>query len=206
MTRRPLVRFTHEPANAGWWTVYYDPFGATTMRMRAHLITLALFLAAGSTAGAQNPVEVGVDAQVGIGLDDQGTSISIPAQKIRAGFMLTPVMTLEPSLGFVRLSNDGSSFSTLALDLSLLYHLSASRAARQFYLRPVVGLQRVSISDDDLDVSESETDLNLGLAGGMKVPLLDRVGARFEVEFRNYMSDPSMSALNLNFGLSYFTR
>lgn len=176
------------------------------MRIRASFIALALILAAGTTAEAQNPVEVGVDAQVGIGLDDQGTTISIPAQKIRAGFMLTPVMTLEPSLGFVRLSNDGSSLSTLALDVSLLYHLGASRAARQFYLRPVVGLQRASFHDDDLDVNESETDLNLGIAGGMKVPLMDRVGARFEVEFRNYMSDPSTSAINLNFGLSYFTR
>lgn len=155
---------------------------------------------------SQNPVEVGVDAQIGFGLDDQGTSISIPAQKIRAGFMLSPVMTIEPSLGFFRISNDGSSISNTAVDVSLLYHFSPSRAVRQFYVRPVIGLQRTSFTDNDLDVSEAETDLNIGVAGGMKVPLMDRVGARFEAEFRNYMTDPSQSALNLNFGLSYFTR
>jgi hypothetical protein len=176
------------------------------MRIRATVTAIALLALASTGAQAQNPVEVGIDAQISFGLDDQGTNINIPAQKIRAGFMLTPVMTLEPSLGFFRMSNAGSSISGTALDVSLLYHFSPSRAARQFYVRPVVGLQRATFSDDDLDVSESNTDLNIGVAGGMKIPLMDRVGARFEAEFRNYMSEPSVSALNLNFGLSYFTR
>jgi hypothetical protein len=176
------------------------------MRIRATITAFALLAVASTGAQAQNPIEVGIDAQIGFGLDDQGTSINIPAQKVRAGFMLTPAMTIEPSLGFVRLSNDGSSISGTAIDVSLLYHFSPSRAARQFYIRPVVGLQRSSFSDDDTDVSESNTDLNIGVAGGMKIPLMDRVGARFEAEFRNYMNDPSVSALNLNFGLSYFTR
>ena len=177
------------------------------MRFRATFVTLAILAVAATSAQAQNPVEVGIDAQIGFGLDDQGTSISIPAQKIRAGFMLTPVMTIEPSLGFYRLSNDGSSISSTAVDVSLLYHFSPSRTVRQFYLRPVIGLQRASFSNDAADISEANTDLNIGIAGGMKIPLMDRVGARFEAEFRNYMTDPeSTSAFNLNFGLSYFTR
>lgn len=181
------------------------------MRIRAIAAATALLGLAATGAQAQqragqNPVEVGVDAQIGFGLDDQGTTISIPAQKIRAGFMVAPAMTIEPSLGFFRISGDGGSISTTAVDVSLLYHFSPSRAARQFYLRPVIGVQRTSFSDDDLDVSEADTDMNIGVAGGMKVPLMDRVGARFEAEFRNYMSEPSVSALNLNFGLSYFTR
>jgi hypothetical protein len=178
-----------------------------TMRIRATFSAFAflgLFATAAQAQGTQNPVEVGIDAQISFGLDDQGTSISIPAQKVRAGFMISPVMTIEPSLGFYRISNDGSSMSSTALDVSLLYHFSAARTARQFYVRPVIGLTRLGAEFDG--EGDSQTDLNIGVAGGMKLPLMDRVGARVEAEFRNYMSDPSVSALNLNFGLSYFTR
>ena len=176
------------------------------MRIRAILSAFALVGITATTAQAQqNPVEIDIDAQIGFGLDDQGTTIAIPAQKIRAGFMLTPAMTIEPSLGFFRFSSDGSSISTTALDVSLLYHFSTLRTARQFYVRPVVGLQRISASSDLGD--DSQTDMNLGVAGGIKIPLVDRVGARVEAEFRHYMSDPeSVNALNLNFGLSFFTR
>lgn len=177
------------------------------MRIRATLSAaafLGLFAATAQAQGTQNPVEVGIDAQISFGLDDQGTSIAIPAQKVRAGFMISPVMTIEPSLGFYRISNDGSSASSTALDVSLLYHFSPDRMARQFYVRPVIGINRASVDIDG--AGDSQTDMNIGVAGGMKLPLMDRVGARFEAEFRNYMSDPSVSALNLNFGLSYFTR
>lgn len=178
------------------------------MRIRATLSAFALIGLVATAAEAQqaNPIEVGMDAQISFGLDDQGTSISIPAQKVRAGFLINPAMTIEPSFGFDRYSNDAMSVSTADIDVSLLYHFSTLRTAKQYYLRPVIGLQRVSMKDKTTDESASNTDLNIGVAGGIKIPLMDRVGARAEAEFRNYMSDPSVSAFNLNFGLSYFTR
>ena len=176
------------------------------MRIRATLSAFALLAVVATTAQAQNPIEVGIDAQISFGLDDQGTSISIPAQKVRAGFLINPAMTIEPSLGFNRFSNDAMSMSTADIDVSLLYHFSTLRTAKQFYVRPVIGLQRVSVTDKTVDESTSATDMNIGVAGGVKIPLMDRVGARAEAEFRNYMSDPSVSAFNLNFGLSYYTR
>jgi hypothetical protein len=176
------------------------------MRIRATLSAFALLGLVATTAQAQNPIEVGIDAQISFGLDDQGTSISIPAQKVRAGFLINPAMTIEPSLGFNRFSNDVMSSSRADIDVSLLYHFSTLRTAKQYYVRPVIGLQRVSITDKTVDESASATDMNIGVAGGVKIPLMDRVGARAEAEFRNYMSDPSVSAFNLNFGLSYYTR
>lgn len=176
------------------------------MRIRATLSAFALLGLVATTAQAQNPIEVGIDAQISFGLDDQGTSISIPAQKVRAGFLINPAMTIEPSLGFFRISDDAGSLSTADIDVSLLYHFSTLRTAKQYYLRPVVGLRRISMTDKVLDESTSNTDMNIGVAGGVKIPLMDRVGARAEAEFRNYMSDPSVSAFNLNFGLSYYTR
>ena len=133
------------------------------MRIRATLSAaafLGLFAATAQAQGTQNPVEVGIDAQISFGLDDQGTSISIPAQKIRAGFMISPVMTIEPSLGFYRISNDGSSMSSTALDVSLLYHFSPARTARQFYVRPVIGPRnpeqlRYSYAAGDLSLDEA---------------------------------------------------
>lgn len=182
------------------------------MRLRATLSAFALIAVAVPAAQAQqaaapNPIEVGIDAQIGFGLDDQGTTIAIPAQKIRAGFMINPAMTIEPSLGFFRAGADGASFSTTALDVSLLYHFSQDRAVRQFYVRPVVGIFRVSA--DNGTTSDATTFMNVGVGGGVKIPLMDRIGARLEAEFRNQLEKdgiPSQSALNLNFGLSYFTR
>ncbi|HEX4935836.1 MAG TPA: outer membrane beta-barrel protein [Gemmatimonadaceae bacterium] len=176
------------------------------MRIRATLSAFALLGLVATTAQAQNPIEVGIDAQISFGLDDQGTSISIPAQKVRAGFVINPAMTIEPSLGFFRTSDDAMSASTADIDVSLLYHFSTLRTAKQYYLRPVVGLRRVSFTDKTIDESASDSEMNIGVAGGVKIPLMDRVGARAEAEFRNYLSDPSVSAFNLNFGLSYYTR
>lgn len=176
------------------------------MRIRATLSAFALLGLVATTAQAQNPIEVGIDAQISFGLDDQGTSISIPAQKVRAGFLINPAMTIEPSLGFFRISDDAMSMSTADIDVSLLYHFSTLRTAKQYYVRPVIGLRRVSVTDKTIDESASDSEMNIGVAGGVKIPLMDRVGARAEAEFRNYMSDPSVSAFNLNFGLSYYTR
>lgn len=181
------------------------------MRIRATLAALALVTSA-TTAHAQsgaNPVELGVDAQIGFGLDDQGTVISFPLQKVRAGFVVANAMTFEPALGFVRASDDNGSGSSMLLDLSLLYHFSPNRAAKQFYLRPVVGFQRVAFSNDVVGVDEADTYTSIGLAGGLKIPLMSRVATRLEAEFRNQLEhdgQPSQSALNLNFGLSFFTR
>lgn len=176
------------------------------MRMRATLSAFALIAVAATTVEAQqqNPIEVGIDGQISFGLDDQGTEIAIPARKVRAGFMINPAMTIEPSLGFYRFSTENASSSQTDIDVSLLYHFSTIRTANQFYVRPVIGFRRASAEIGD--VGGSSTDMNIGVAGGLKMPLMDRVGARFEAEFRNYMSDPSVSALALNFGLSYFTR
>lgn len=182
------------------------------MRIRASLAAFSLLgvittAAEAQQPAAQNPVEVGVDAQIAFGLDNQGTTISIPAQKIRAGFVIAEAMTVEPALGFVRLSNNGSSISNTTLDLSLLYHFDPSRAVRQFYVRPVIGIHRMAGTLDGQ--SDATTFMNVGVAGGMKVPLMARAGARIEAEFRNQLEKdgvPSQSALNLNFGLSYFTR
>jgi len=174
------------------------------MRIRATLSAFALVgIVAANAEAQQKPMEFGIDAQAAFGLDDQGSNFAIPAQKIRAGFQISPVMSIEPSLGFNRGSFAGSSSSQTSIDVSLLYHFSADRAVNQWYVRPVIGLQRISFGGE---LEGSNTDMNIGVAGGLKIPLLNQVGARVEAEFRNYMSDPSVSALNLNFGLSYFTR
>jgi hypothetical protein len=47
-------------------------------------------------------VEAGVDGQIAFGLDDQGTTISIPRPRVRAGFVIADAMTLEPGLGISR--------------------------------------------------------------------------------------------------------
>lgn len=156
------------------------------------------------------PIELGVDGQISFGLDDQGTSISLPAGKVRAGFFLGDVISVEPALGFQRFSSGGASSSQLVFDVSMLYHLGLDRNLNQFYVRPVVGLARTSFTNPAPLESRAFNDISLGVAGGIKMPLMNRVAFRSDAELRHTLADgtarPSFNALNLNFGLSFYTR
>lgn len=179
------------------------------MNFRKLLVTAALLAIASTTAGAQasQPIELGFDGQISFGLDDQGTAIQIPVQRVRAGFPLTPAMTFEPAFALMRVSNDGNSATSFALDASVLYHFSQNRAQNQLYLRPVLGINRASFESDLAD--NSDTFVSLGVGFGVKIPLADRLATRLEAEFRHQLENEpfeAQSALNLNFGLSFFVR
>ena len=179
------------------------------MRIRAILSAFALVAVSATVAQAQqNPMEIGMDAQIGFGLGDtDGTVIQIPLQKVRVGFPIAPAMSLEPALAFVRGSSNGSSASGLDLDVSLLYHFATDRTANQFYVRPFLGVQRVA-GDSDLG-GDSSTSFVFGGAGGLKIPVMDRLAARLEAEFRKVNESDLIgesTVLGLNFGFSFFTR
>src|SRR5438270_4946416 len=102
------------------------------------IISLAAFslVAIASTATAQrgsvNPSpELGVDAGLMFTLDNpKTTAFSVPIQGIRAGFFLSPEISLEPSFRLNTVSG-GGTFTDYGIGLGLLYHLSTNRAANQ---------------------------------------------------------------------------
>ncbi|MEJ7759066.1 MAG: outer membrane beta-barrel protein [Gemmatimonadaceae bacterium] len=154
-------------------------------------------------------VELGIDAGVAIGLGDNSqTTIDIPAQSFRAGFVMTDRISIEPKLGLRIVTGGGDTFSFYRAEVGALYHLSprADRMRAGVYVRPFAGLVGFSAGDDDNDTDVSDTNGLLGVGVGLKVPLLSRLSSRFEANFAGNFGDNTDSQIGLLAGLSFFTR
>ena len=86
--------------------------------------------------------ELGTDVGFAIGLaDPKSLSIDIPTGLLRAGYYITPVITLEPALSFHSLAQESAEGQTFwMLQLGGLYHLSPDRRQDQFFVHPSIGL------------------------------------------------------------------
>jgi hypothetical protein len=67
-------------------------------------------------------------------------------------------------------------------------------------VRPFVGIVGFNGPGDD------DSDAVLGAGIGMKVPLVNRLAARFEANFAHRFGEPDFNQLGLLAGLSFFTR
>lgn len=180
--------------------------------MRFSLLAAAVVLGAAPLAAqtaAPHPVELGVDAGVSFGFDPSVTTISVPTQRLRAGFFISNAISVEPAVAFNRVSFSGGSASSFIGDLGLLAHIAGTPRTPQVYLRPSIGLQRASGRDDAFGAGGSLTQLRVGAGLGVKVPIIHRLSWRFEAGYlRTFESGgvPGRNNLNLSAGLSFFTR
>ena len=153
-------------------------------------------------ASAKPSPELGMDAGIGFQTGTPSrTTINIPAQQLRAGFYITPVISIEPTLRYNRSASSGTSNSSYSIGTGLLYHFSASRAANQFYVRPFLSL--VGSTNDNGTTSTSASDMAFGAGVGMKMPLRPQIAARFE---GNVSSMNDVNTIGLLAGLSFYTR
>jgi len=178
-----------------------------TMRktLAASLVCIAL---SASAAAAQvpgpDPLELGVDAGVTIGLGDNSvTSIDIPVSSARVGFPISRRVSLEPKFRLNVLTGD-TDFTTYRFEVGLLYHLGTSRYPGAYhragmYVRPFLGI--VGFSNGD-----SDSDGLLGIGLGYKFPIVSRLSSRFEANFAHRFGDGDQSEIGLLAGLSFFTR
>ena len=177
--------------------------------MRKFSFAVALLALASVQADAQStaprPIELGIDAGITVGLDDDSfTTIDIPVQAFRIGFPLSPRVSLEPKLRINVLTGEGDTFSTYRAELGLLYHLGSSRYPGAYhraglYLRPFGGI--VGFSNGDSDSAGL-----LGAGVGSTMPRVSRLSSRFEANFAHYFGDGDANELGLLAGLSFFTR
>lgn len=173
-------------------------FTATT------LIALAATQAMAQST-APRPIELGIDAGVTIGLDDDAfTTIDIPVSSLRVGFPLSPRISLEPKLRVNVLTGQGDTFTTYRGELGLLYHFGSDRYPGAYhraglYVRPFAGI--VGFSDGDSDSAGL-----LGAGVGYKFPLVSRLSSRFEANFAHYFGEGDANEIGLLAGLSFFTR
>jgi hypothetical protein len=183
------------------------------MRRILSLATFSL-LALSSTAIAQRggavvepSPELGVDAALTFDLsgNPKTTTLALPVQGIRAGFFLSPTMSLEPSFHLNTVSGGGTSATEYGVGVAMLWHLSPSRTANQWYLRPFIDFSGFSFSG-----SPSQSAVTFGGGVGIKMPIGtgNRFATRFEGAFGHtgsHNGTPASDALALLAGLSVYT-
>ena len=160
-----------------------------------------------ATTPAEGYWELGTDAALSFGLDDQGTVLSVPVGTVRAGYYIRPEWSIEPFLSFDYLTNDGGSGSFYQFGVGGLYHFSTVRTQSQLYVRPFAGLIGFS-SDPDVGAGTSESDFVIGGGFGIKWPKIGgRLALRGEVNISHQLAEPEgMTAVGFDFGVSFFTR
>ena len=177
--------------------------------MKTLTTLLAVLASTALSAGAQqrtgpDPLELGVDAGVTIGLgDNSATSIDIPVSSARIGFPIGTRTSLEPKFRINVVSN-GDTFTSYRAVLGLLYHLGSDRYPGAYhraglYVRPFLGI--VGFSNGD-----SDSDGLLGAGLGYKMPIVSRLSSRFEANFAHRFGDDDSNEIGLLAGLSFFTR
>jgi outer membrane protein with beta-barrel domain len=164
-----------------------------------------------SAPQASTPIEFGLDGALNFGLDDpKTTAVSLPVQNLRVGFMRNPVWSIEPFLQLNSIHQSGASATAMNIGTGLLYHFTQNRAEKQWYARPFVGLNHGSASETvgGVTTSTSVNQFQVGGGVGLKVPMADRWGLRFEGTMtHNFKTDAvaASSMLGFNAGLSFFT-
>ena len=120
-------------------------------------------------------------------------TIDIPLGVIRAGFFLTQSVAIEPAFGLhYQRVGDGSTSQTV-FDIGLPIYLSPNRRENQIFIRPVVGLSHIS-SNPPTGRGNSDTQANVGVGLGVKLPMSDRFAARFEAQYRHAPKSDQLSA------------
>jgi hypothetical protein len=185
------------------------------MRRVLSFAALSLLVAA-STATAQRssgnssasqPIELGIDAGINSELSgtNKTTSFSAPIQQVRAGFFVSPTVSIEPTLAVATSTTSGVANSTVTaygISTGLLWHLSDNRSANQIYLRPFLGFAGVSTS------GASASAFSFGGGVGIKMPMANRFASRLEVNMDRtnaHNGVPAMNSLNLLAGLSVYS-
>ena len=121
-------------------------------------------LFAATSVQAQNRGQFGL----GVGLSSSfiGELSSQFTPTVYVPIMAGDQVMIEPGLGLIRVSDDNSTETLLALQVGILFMIHSGQDDR-IYLGPRIGLLRQSVSIDDPDVEDSEANFSLaGVAGG----------------------------------------
>jgi hypothetical protein len=157
------------------------------------------------SAQRDDALELGIDAGITIGLDDDAiTVIGLPAESARLGFSIGRRTQLEPKAGFRILTGNGETVSTYHFELGLLYSLGSNRYPGAYhragmYLRPFFGI--LGFTDGDSDSAGY-----LGGGVGFKWPIVSRLSSRFEANYAHVFGENGADQIGILGGVSFFTR
>ena len=146
-------------------------------------LTLALLLTGAPAAvHAQRSLELGTDAHLffrrvtfeGSDETESATQFQLPTG-LRLGFFLAPRTSIEARLELNYINpSESDDFTSFALTVGPMIHLSVDQTRTQGYVRPFLGLNYVHSV-------QSESQLTFGGALGLKVPMTTHAAMRYEV-------------------------
>ena len=148
--------------------------------------------------------ELGTDVGFSLGIDEpRSFVISIPTGVLRAGYYITPVLSLEPQLTFFSVGQENQTgFSAWSLQLGGLYHLSTDRRQNQIFIHPGIGFTGGS--------GGGSGPITLSAGVGMKRPMVaGRLAMRGEVNLNHTLEDggtPASTGLGFILGWSVYTK
>jgi hypothetical protein len=180
---------------------------ARTLAGAVATLCLASSVALSQKSSAPMLWEFGADA--GISLNHQSgsssTVLQFPVPVIRAGAYVTPALSIEPALGFSRISGGGSAVTTVNLIIGALYHFETAPTMSQPYVRPFIDYTHQSLSGPGAG-SASTTGLGVGLGISKRFKSNPRLGGRAEVNVAHYDTSPGTLTVGVLGGISIFSR
>lgn len=179
------------------------------LAMRQTVLALVAVLAMSSSARAQkeSPIELGLDAAFSYGMDSPHvTTVSIPIQRLRVGFFVSPTVSIEPAFGLSHSSESGDSFTQFDVGAGALFHFNSSRSEMQPYVRPFVDVVHTTVGF--VGGSGGFTATSLGAGVGTKIPIANRFAWRLEAALARTLEHDNVKAANqlsAFVGFSFFT-
>jgi hypothetical protein len=171
------------------------------MRLRPARFAPFLLAALLAPSAAQSQVELGLDLELTYATEDPNiTVVSLPNGFLRAGFPISPHISLEPRISFQYARASGSSVTLVDLQFGVLWHVSTDRTRSTVYIRPFFGHSHAGGSFASGDAS------SLGGGVGFKIPQGDRLALRLEGGYEHSLEDGGSGQIFALFGLSFFTR
>jgi hypothetical protein len=152
-------------------------------------------------AQGRDGVELGVDLELTYTTDDPSlTVLSIPSGSVRAGFPVSPAISVEPRLSLQYAHSSGNSVTLLDVQLGVLWHVSTDPTRSSVYIRPFFGHTHAGGSFGSGDAS------SLGGGVGVKIPQGDRLAIRLEGGYQHSLEDGVSGQIFAMLGISFFTR
>jgi hypothetical protein len=162
---------------------------------------LVAALATPLVAQGREGIELGIDLELTYSTDDPSvTVLSVPSGSVRAGFPVSPNISVEPRVSLQYAHVSGTSITLLDIQLGVLWHLSTDPARSSVYVRPFFGHTHAGGSFGSGDAS------SLGAGIGVKIPQGDRLAIRLEGGYQHSLDDDMSSQIFALLGISFFTQ
>jgi hypothetical protein len=177
------------------------------MRRLVQVAIAVIALSSPVLAQNKGTIELGLDANLTVGLDDPHvTTLNLPVQRLRAGYFISPRISIEPYGAFNWTHIEGNDAVNLNLGVGGLYHFGSDPAKARWYARPFTEFQYTHV-DADNGGSASSTVGAIGAGVGVKIPVAKILSWRFEGAFTQTFAHggvDAQSSLSLFAGLSFF--